>query len=54
MIIYHVQGQGQLDSAYYLHVHLLDVIKNEIHVLVESNDDPFETHIDNVIQPDLN
>ena len=37
----------------YLDVHFLDVLQDEIHVFVETNDDSLETKVDDIVEPDL-
>ena len=34
-------------------MHFLDVVQDEIHVFVESDDDSLETKVDDVVEPDL-
>ena len=31
----------------------VDIIRDEVHVFIKSDNDSFKSHIDNVIQPDL-
>ena len=37
----------------HLDVHFLDIIEDEVHVFVESNDHSFESQVDDIVEPDL-
>ena len=37
----------------HLDVDFVDIIQDEVHVFIKSDNDSFKSHIDNVIQPDL-
>ena len=37
----------------HLDVDFVDIIQDEVHVFIKSDNDSFKSYIDNVIQPDL-
>ena len=37
----------------HLDVHFLDIIEDEVHVFVESNDHSFKSQVNDIVEPDL-